>query len=79
MKFRKILTRYTRSDVTVLSPANDPFRQHTPAGRRDAKRFREQIEQFLGPDGKIHLRGLQYLLVAAANVPDLTVGKNPAG
>jgi hypothetical protein len=44
MKFRKILTRYTRADVTVLSPANDPFRQNTTAGRRDAKWFREQVE-----------------------------------
>jgi hypothetical protein len=54
MKFRKILTRYSRSDVTVLEPANDPFRQNTPAGRRDAKWFREQIEPLVALDLRPH-------------------------
>jgi hypothetical protein len=67
-KFRKIPSRYTRSSVTVLSPANDPFRQSTKTGHRDAKWFREQMERFLSPEETVHLRGLHYRIVVAADV-----------
>jgi hypothetical protein len=53
-------------DLTVLARQNDPFLQDTPAGHRDGQWFAEQVARFvLEP---IHLRGLHYRIVAAADV-----------
>jgi hypothetical protein len=55
------------ADFTVLAPTNDPYRLDTPAGHRNAKWFGEVVGRFV-PDGTVHLRGLHYRLVAAADV-----------
>jgi hypothetical protein len=55
------MTRYT-----------DPYRQDTPARHRDGSWFAEQVAALVQPYETIHLRGLHYRLVAAANriLPD---------
>jgi hypothetical protein len=52
--------------LTVLARQNDPFLQDTPAGHRDGQWFAEHVARFVHQP--IHLRGLHYRLVAAANV-----------
>jgi hypothetical protein len=54
-------------DLTVLAVCNDPYRLDTPAGHRNAKWFRDMVDRFL-PEGTVHLRGLHYRLVGAADV-----------
>jgi hypothetical protein len=53
-------------DLTVLARQNDPFLQDTPAGHRDGQWFAAQIARFVRQP--IHLRGLHYRMVAAADV-----------
>jgi hypothetical protein len=50
-------------DLTVLAAINDPYRIDTPANHRDAQWLLEQMVRT-----PIHLRGLHYVLVAAADV-----------
>jgi hypothetical protein len=54
-------------DLAVLARQNDPFMRDTPAGHRDGHWFAEQMGRF-APRGAVHLRGLHYCLVAAADV-----------
>jgi hypothetical protein len=54
--------------LTVLSPKNDPYRLDTTVGHQLGRWLAEQIERFLGGDGRVHLRGLFYRIVAAADV-----------
>jgi hypothetical protein len=58
---------WSLKDLTVLAPQNDPFRFDTPSGHRDGVWFAEQLSRFVAAR-RIHLRGLHYLLVAAASV-----------
>jgi hypothetical protein len=58
---------YSLKDLTVLSPQLDPYRFDTPANHQRAAWFAEQIQRFVRY-GTVHLRGLHYLLTAAADV-----------
>ena len=49
-------------DLTVLAPANDPFRVDTDAGHRDGAWLANTLTD-LGVTGQRHLRGLHYILV----------------
>jgi hypothetical protein len=62
------------ADLTVLEAKRDPYRMDTPAGHRNAAWFAKQVERFLAEGQTIHLRGLFYRVVAAADVrkPDRT-------
>jgi hypothetical protein len=53
--------------LTVLKPNLDPFRLDTPANHRNGQWFAEQIKRLV-PHGVVHLRGLHYRIVAAADV-----------
>jgi hypothetical protein len=55
-------------DLTVLSSERDPYRLDTTANRRDGQWFADQIAGLLGTTAIIHLRGLHYVLVSAADV-----------
>jgi hypothetical protein len=56
------------SDYTVLSAQNDPYRLDLPDNHRNGAWFKEVVERLV-PDGEsVHLRGLHYRLVAAADV-----------
>jgi hypothetical protein len=55
------------NDLTVLAAINDPYRLDTPANHRDAEWLVEQTQR-LRVRTPIHLRGLHYVLVAAADV-----------
>lgn|SRR5208283_806107 len=54
-------------ELTVLSEEHDPYRQDTPAHRRNGWWLKKAVDQFLGPDRKIHLRGLHYLISSAGD------------
>jgi hypothetical protein len=54
--------------LTVLSSKNDPYRLDTTVGHQLGAWLAEQIERFLGAEGRVHLRGLFYRIVAAADV-----------
>jgi hypothetical protein len=58
--------------LSVLSKARDPYRLDTEAGHRAGQWLAEQVAR-LGVRTPIHLRGLFYVLVAAADV------KKPGG
>src|SRR4051812_8517494 len=58
-------------DLTVLAPANDPYRLDTPAGHRLGAWFAEQVARFLPSGATVHLRGLHYRIVVAADVRKL--------
>jgi hypothetical protein len=66
--------RTSIGNLTVLSPANDPFRCDTRDGHAEGKWFAEQM----GADGAIHLRGLHYRIVVRADVrkPDGAIYRN---
>ena len=51
------------SQWTVLSDQVDPFRQDTPAGHRDGQWLGDALDRKLGPDARIHNRGLHYILL----------------
>jgi hypothetical protein len=55
------------SELTVLAVCNDPYRLDTPVGHRNGKWFGDVVNRFV-PHGTVHLRGLHYRLVAAADV-----------
>jgi hypothetical protein len=63
--------RLRLDDLTVLSPQNDPYRLDTKAGHRVGRWFGEQVQRFR-PHGRIHLRGLHYLISSAGDVLNLT-------
>jgi hypothetical protein len=62
------------ADATVLATFNDPFRLDTPANHRLGAWLAVHFNRLVGPTRRIHLRGLHYALVAAADVlkPDGT-------
>jgi hypothetical protein len=65
----------TLDDLTVLSPANDPFRT-SEACRRDGEWLAAHVSDLIG-SRRIHLRGLHYVLVTASVVkPDGVVYRN---
>jgi hypothetical protein len=51
------------SQWTVLSDPVDPFRQDIPSGHRDGQWLGEALGRKLGPDARIHNRGLHYILL----------------
>jgi hypothetical protein len=51
-----------------MSDAIDPYRMDTPAKRRDAQWFADQVARFVAPDRRIHVRGVFYACVAAGDV-----------
>jgi hypothetical protein len=59
---------HSMRSMTVLSPQVDPYRFDTPKGRRNTAWFSEQITRFIRYEAAVHLRGLHYLLVNAADV-----------
>jgi hypothetical protein len=59
---------YSMKELTVLAAQRDPYRLDTPAGHRDAAWFGEIVNRLLRGSGTIHLRGLFYLVVSAADV-----------
>jgi hypothetical protein len=59
---------YSMKELTVLAVQRDPYRLDTPSGHRDAAWVGKIVHQMLGETKKAHLRGLHYLIVAAANV-----------
>jgi hypothetical protein len=65
-------------DLTVLSPQNDPYRLDTTVGHELGKWLAGQIERLVGPQDRVHLRGLFYRIVAAGDVrkPDGEVFAN---
>jgi hypothetical protein len=54
--------------LTVLAPANDPFRVDTPFRRRDGEWLAMHAARLGLGNRKIHLRGLHYMLVSAGDV-----------
>jgi|SRR5271165_910212 len=58
----------TLADYTVLSPQNDPYRLDLPNNHRNGVWFAEVLERLVPDDDTVHLRGLHYRLVAAADV-----------
>lgn len=65
-------------DLTVLEHKHDPYRQDTPALRRDAVWFADQVARFLPGGQTVHLRGIFYRIVAHGRIrkPDRTVFTN---
>jgi hypothetical protein len=51
--------------LTVLAPANDPFRVDTPARHRDGAWLAMHAERLGLGHRRIHLRGLHYMLVSS--------------
>jgi hypothetical protein len=66
------------ADMTVLSAQRDPYRLDTSANRRDGQWFVDQVTRLLSSTATIHLRGLHYVLVSAADVlkPNGTLYRN---
>lgn len=62
------------SDLTVLSPQNDPFRLDTPANHAKGRWFRDHMEKcgLLSGAARIHNRGIHYAIVSLGNatLPD---------
>jgi len=62
------------SDLTVLSPQNDPFRLDTPANHVKGRWFREHMEAcgLFTTAAQIHNRGIHYAIVSLgrARLPD---------
>ena len=71
-------SRRSIKDLTVLSPQNDPYRLDTTAGHELGKWLADQIARLVEPQGRVHLRGLFYRIVAAGDVrkPDGEVFAN---
>ena len=75
-KLRKIIkdaskeAKLPMGALTVLADQNDPYRHDTKAGHRDGAWLAVQFERAIRDKrGKyIHLRGLHYAIVAAADV-----------
>ena len=61
------------SDMTVLSPKNDPFRRDTRDGHVEGQWVAEHLRS-----RRVHQRGFHYLLVVAGNVvkPDGSIYRN---
>jgi hypothetical protein len=70
------------TDLTVLSPQNDPFRLDTPANHTKGRWFREHMEAcgLFRTAGKIHNRGIHYAMVSLGNavLPDGSAYVNDA-
>ena len=68
--------------LTVMSDENDPYRMDTPAKRLIAQWFAAQVERFVAPDRRIHVRGVFYACVSAGDVkkpdgePFLNIAEN---
>jgi hypothetical protein len=57
----------TLSDLTVLSPANDPFRIDTAGNREAGKWLRDQMEAPEIRGRRLHNRGLHYAITSRGN------------
>jgi len=64
----------TLDALTVLDPDLDPYRFDRPAGHALGHWFADQVARFVAPGRAIHLRGLHYAIVAAADVAKPTIG-----
>jgi hypothetical protein len=62
------LEGYDASELTVLSKGKDPYLLDTASGHRLGRWCADNLERFLAPDARIHLRGSHYLLAASADV-----------
>jgi hypothetical protein len=62
---------------TVMDEKHDPYRQDTPARRRDGEWFANQMVKFV-PVGTVHIRGFHYILAAHGRVkkPDGEIYRN---
>ncbi len=60
--------RASFADYTVLSPQNDPYRLDLPDNHQNGAWFKEVVERLVPYGQSVHLRGLHYRLVAAADV-----------
>jgi hypothetical protein len=56
----------TRGELTVLG--DDPYRMDTPMGHAKGRWFKEQVDRFVAPGQRIHLRGLHYR-ISSQNPP----------
>lgn len=63
--------------LLVLSKSSDPYAVDTVAGHAEGLWFRSMVERFVG-DGRVHLRGLFYMIVAAGDVRRPFVGSKAA-
>ena len=61
-------TGRSMTDLSVMSDDADPYRMDTPAKHRDAQWFAAQVERFIAPDRRIHVRGVFYACVSAGDV-----------
>jgi hypothetical protein len=61
-------SRLGLSELTVLSPQNDPYRIDTPTFHEAGRWFRDQLDR-LGLAGK-HLRGIHYALLGSTALPN---------
>ena len=71
----QLIAGYTMNDLTVLDKQNDPYRQDTPAGHQKGRWFKEQVDRFVSPAKKVHLRELHYLVSSSGDI--LKVGGLP--
>jgi hypothetical protein len=62
------------TDLIVLSKGKDPYFRDTREGHENGQWFAGQVARFVAHDKKIHIRGLFYLIVSAADtkLPDGT-------
>jgi hypothetical protein len=65
----KLATGLGLADLTVLSPAVDPYRIDTGRNHKMAQWFLEQVNRLIpDDDATIHLRGLHYRISSAGEV-----------
>jgi hypothetical protein len=61
-------TGRSMDELTVMDIEHDPYRLDTPAKRRVAQWFAAQVERFVAPGRRIHVRGVFYACVARGAV-----------
>jgi hypothetical protein len=57
------------TDLTALSPQNDPYRLDTPANHVVGRWFAEQMNRLNLLHRKLHLRGIHYALLGSSAMP----------
>jgi hypothetical protein len=65
MEAARAASGYSLNELTVLSGKRDPFRLSTPAFHRDGAWLANLIDEHVGPDGSVHLRGFHYIAMSA--------------
>jgi len=73
----RIAIRCSLGDLTVLSPAVDPYRLDTPAGHRNGEWVAKQLARLIKASKPIHWRGLHYVIVTkSVRKPDGEIYRN---